>query len=268
MSVHTAFDVLEFVANALNDVGVSELAEQMGLAKSAVHRHLQTLVGRGYLWQNPETLRYRTGIQCHLLGRQAAQAVDLLAAAMPAMEDLRTRLGLTVTLAIGKQAKVMIVERLFGPLPLEIGLRPGSEFSMLHSSQGKIFLAFGSAPFWQRARASPEAEPAHLESLQHQCAIARRQGWAAAPEEIVPGINAVSAPVFDAKGVCVAALTVAGPLRLLPALPGAAQLEVLTGAASRISFQLGCRPPGSATSPGQGQSMPPCPSENRATTSR
>ena len=125
-SVITALDILELVAMGPGEIGVSELASRMGVAKGGVFRHLQTLVARGYLWQNPDTSRYRAGVQCHLLGRMASEAVDLLSAAEQPMRFLRDASGLTVTLATLRRGKVLVVERLFGKMPLEIGVRPGS----------------------------------------------------------------------------------------------------------------------------------------------
>ena len=75
-----ALDVLERVASAGEEVGVSELAVQLGTTKGSVFRHLKTLVERGYLSQNPQTSKYRLGIQAYVLGQVAASGIDLLVA--------------------------------------------------------------------------------------------------------------------------------------------------------------------------------------------
>ncbi|MCF5724136.1 helix-turn-helix domain-containing protein, partial [Pseudomonas syringae] len=62
-SVQLAFDVLEHVASVIGDIGVSELSQQLNVTKGTLFRHLQTLVERGYLSQDPTTSRYRLGVQ-------------------------------------------------------------------------------------------------------------------------------------------------------------------------------------------------------------
>lgn len=232
-----------------SELGVSEVAEHLGVAKSGVHRHLQTLVARGYLWQNPQTSRYRAGIQCHLLGRVAAESVTLLSAAEQPMRLLRDAFGLTVTLATPKASKVLIVERLFGTMPLEVGVRPGSEFDLHATSQGKIFLAFGKPALWTALEA--RKLPAHTEHtvsdhkrLSQLSQVVKSQGWAMAAEETAIGINAVSAPVFDVKGNCVAALTIVASIQHLPRKPPRELIAKLQLEAQAISAQLGYRPEG------------------------
>ena len=48
-SVHLAIDVLEAVAFSDDELGVTQIAERLSMTKGSVHRHLQTLVERGYL---------------------------------------------------------------------------------------------------------------------------------------------------------------------------------------------------------------------------
>jgi len=245
-SVTTALEILELVAMSPAGMGVSDVAEKVGVTKGGVYRHLQTLVAHGYLWQNPDTSKYRAGVQCHLLGRLAAESLDLLSAAEQPMRALRDTVGLTVTLATYRSGKTVIVERLFGTKPLEIGVRPGSEFEVHASSQGKVFLAFGHRAIWAdlEGRALKEVTGhsiLDLEKLARQCARAKTLGWAAAPEETLIGINAVSAPVFDAKGLCAAALTLVGSIQYLPREPLSEQVESLIAAAQAISAQLGYR---------------------------
>lgn len=245
-SVATALEILELVVMSPAELGVSEIAVHLGVAKGGVHRHLQTLVSRGYLWQNPQTSRYRAGIQCHLLGRMAAESVTLLSAAEQPMRQLRDTFGLTVTLATPRGSKVLIIERLFGTTPLEIGVRPGSEFELHATSQGKVFLAFGKPSLWKtlegrKLPAPTEHAITNVADLAQQCEKIQSQGWAMAAEESAIGINAISAPVFDAKGACIAALTMVASIQNLPRKPAKDMVARLQEAANAVSTQLGFR---------------------------
>ena len=56
-SVASALDVLDVLA-AHEELGVSAVAREVGVAKSSAHRLLTTLVGHGLVEQNPETGHY------------------------------------------------------------------------------------------------------------------------------------------------------------------------------------------------------------------
>src|SRR4051812_30222369 len=91
-SVLLALDVLEAVAFSGEELGVTQLAERLGMTKGSVHRHLITLVERGYLVQNSATTRYALGPKSRLLARLAPDA-DLVLLAEGPMRELRDRLG-------------------------------------------------------------------------------------------------------------------------------------------------------------------------------
>ena len=67
-SVGLTIDILERM-RTLTEVGISELANWLQTTKPTIHRHLQTLVERGYVVRNPINSRYSLGISSYLLGR-------------------------------------------------------------------------------------------------------------------------------------------------------------------------------------------------------
>ena len=65
-SVATALDVLECFA--LDDeLGVSDIARRLGIAKSTAHRLLSTLCSRGLTEKNPDSGQYRLGLHLSLI---------------------------------------------------------------------------------------------------------------------------------------------------------------------------------------------------------
>ena len=70
-SVGLALGVLEAIAFSGEELGVTQLAERLNVTKGSVHRHLITLVERGYLVQNSLTARYSIGAKGRLLARLA-----------------------------------------------------------------------------------------------------------------------------------------------------------------------------------------------------
>jgi len=66
-----------------------------------------------------------------------------------------------------------------------------------------------------------------------------RLGYGAAPEEVALGLNAVAAPIFDAKGACVAAVAIVDTMQYLPEKVRPADAAQLIEAAREISRNLG-----------------------------
>src|SRR5260370_9475701 len=91
-SVQLALDVLEAVAFSGEELGGTQLADRLDVTKGSVHRHLLTLVERGYLVQNPVTTRYALGPKSRLLARLAPDA-DLVRIAEGSMRELRDAFG-------------------------------------------------------------------------------------------------------------------------------------------------------------------------------
>jgi predicted ArsR family transcriptional regulator len=52
-----------------SDLGVSDIARRLGIAKSTAHRVLTTLAGRGFIEQDPDSGRYRLGLHLYELGQ-------------------------------------------------------------------------------------------------------------------------------------------------------------------------------------------------------
>lgn len=243
-SVQLALDVLEQVAAASGEIGVSELALKLSTTKGSVFRHLKTLVERGYLSQNPATSRYRLGIRAYVLGQAAASGIDLLSASADAMRDLREELGLSVVLSVLEGGRLTVVTTSLGKASLEIGVRPGTELSMHCNAQGKLALAHSDKLLAQLVHGAPlqrftEHTVVEVAELQRQVHEARARGYALAIEEETLGICALAAPIFGATHELTGTLALVGTLQHIPRVPPALYVEAVRRAALRISWNLG-----------------------------
>jgi DNA-binding IclR family transcriptional regulator len=242
-SVEVALNVLEAVAFSGDEVGVTQVAERLKLTKGSVHRHLITLVERGYLTQNPVTSRYAIGPRSRLLARHAPDS-DLVQLAAGPMRELRDQLGHSVVLSESTSSGALILSMVRGTAAIEIGVRPGSELPFHSSAQGKVLLAFAPRPQLQRALARPlQSFTSHTvvdaKQLEEELSRVARLGFATAPEEAMLGINAVAAPIFNDKDICAGALSLVGSIQYLPAEPDADSVAALKAAAGQISRMLG-----------------------------
>jgi DNA-binding IclR family transcriptional regulator len=242
-SVQLAIDVLEAVAFSADELGVTQIAERLNVTKGSVHRHLQTLVERGYLAQNAATSRYLIGPKSRLLARHAPEA-DLLHLAEGSMRQLRDVLGQTVVLSEMTPRGALVLATLPGISPIEIGVRPGSELAFHATAQGKVMLAFAPRPFQARVLARPlerftDKTIVSPRKIEQELQEAMRVGFASGPEESMLGLNAVAAPIFDARDACVAAVAIVGSIQFLPEKARPSDVAHIIDAAQQISRKLG-----------------------------
>ena len=248
-SVQIALDVLETLAFANEELGVTQLAQRLKLTKGSVHRHLLTLVERGYLVQNPTTTRYALGPRSRLLAHHAPDT-DLIQLAAGAMRELRDQLGHSVVLSESTPRGALVLSMVPGSAAIEIGVRSGSELPFHSSAQGKILLAFAPRPQQLRILARPlQSFTPHTvvdpKPLEDELLRVTQLGFATAPEQAMLGINAVAAPIFDDADSCAGALALVGSIQFLPAEPDTNSISALKAAAGQISRMLGHRRAGS-----------------------
>ncbi|HWK95303.1 MAG TPA: IclR family transcriptional regulator [Pseudolabrys sp.] len=242
-SVQLAIDVLEAVAFADGELGVTQIAERLNVTKGSVHRHLQTLVDRGYLAQNPSTSRYMIGPKSRLLARHAPDD-DLVFVAEGPMRQLRDALDQPIVLSEMTPRGALVLHKLAGSSPVEIGVRSGSELTFHASAQGKVMLAYAPQPFRERVLARPlqrftEKTTVSPRKLEHELQEVARLGYASSPEEVALGLNAVAAPIFNAQDACIAAVAIVGSIHSLPEKARAHDVSLLIEAARQISRKLG-----------------------------
>lgn len=220
-SVERALDVLLCFAGEPGGLGVTQIAEKVGLYKSTVHRILAALESRGFVRQDPSTGRYHLGLKVLELASVYLTSGDLPAVAYAEMLALRDEAQETVSLYVRDGTERVRVQRAEGPLTVRRVVGLGERLPLYLGASGKVLLAW--APPVERTRLLDQILPpgfdrAALESALEQ---ARAQGWAQSQEEREDGVSSVAAPVIDRMGRCVAALAISGPVhRFDPARVG------------------------------------------------
>jgi len=243
-SVALALQVLETLAHAKGDMGVTELASALGTTKSRIHRHLRTLVSLGYISQSEETERYRIGARLIALGTAASGSADFTSVAQPHMRVLRDLTGQAVSLGQVEATGIRILTTLHGNMQIEVGVKPGSLLGFCNSAQGKVALASMSTA--RRRELVPAVIPAATEfTITDPAALAKHideiaeRGWATAPNETMLGLNALACPIFNADHEVVATIAIVSLTQYIATPPKPDQIAAVRDAARRISAELG-----------------------------
>jgi DNA-binding IclR family transcriptional regulator len=236
-SVAAAMAVLDCFAHE-EELGVSEIARRLGVAKSTAHRLLTSLAAAGLIEQNPETGRYLLGMRLYELGQLAMARNHLRAMALPVLADLRQRSGLTVQLAVPDGGDVLYTERLETTLGVALLRRTGRRLPAHTTSSGKAIAAFNPAFAETRRRLGfPARTPATLttpEQFEVVLAETRRRHGAISFDEATTGISSCAAPLHGPAGEAIASVSLVGPTAAFRR-QGAHFLQLVTAAAAQLS---------------------------------
>jgi IclR family acetate operon transcriptional repressor len=244
-AIERAVAILNAFSAERPELGVTELADLLGLHKSTVHRFLVNLETAGLVERNSRTARYRLGLRIFELGGLVLQQMNLWDEALPFLEGLVRDSGETGHLAVLDGGEAIYIEKVEARRALRIPSAMGRGYPAHATSLGKVLLAHlpgeeleaviaerGLARYTPRTiitRGALEAELARI----------RRDGFAVDREEYDEGLVCIGAPISDHTGHVVAALGIGGPgTRVTPA-----RLEELgalvMAAAGGLSRRLG-----------------------------
>jgi DNA-binding IclR family transcriptional regulator len=213
-SVDHALTVLEILREE-DSVGVTELADQLGVAASTAHRLLATLAERDFVVQDRDDRRYRLGDAAQGLRREIA-AEECAYLARETLLTLARTTEETVNLAMLDGRVALYVDcvpaRYRGAIPSRAGMRAAAHCS----SAGKALLAdFPQAAVdrllpGERLTVRTEATIATKPRLARELRSVRRCGYARDVEEWEVGTLALAVPV-RVRGAQRLALSIAAP---------------------------------------------------------
>lgn len=107
----------------------------------------------------------------------------------------------------------------------------GARLPMTAGSAAKVLLAYSDP-------ATAQAVLADAVFTDRALTEVRRRGWAQSVAEREPGVASVSAPVRDAGGAVIAAVSVSGPIDRLGRQPGARWAEDVLAASEALTARL------------------------------
>lgn len=241
-----ALAILEKIAFADRPLSQVDIAADLGMVKSAAHKHLHTLEEASWVSRDGVSGRYHLGPVAWLVGQSAARFAELTRAAETAMETARDETGLSVVLSAVSGRTLNVVATLPGTHAIEIGVRRGSALELHSSAQGQIALAFGDRTHLERVcKSELAALTPHTitrpDALRERVRETAKRGYAIAPEETLPGLNGIAAPVFDHSERLVATAALIGSVQHLAPEPDGVHVEALLGLSRTISRAQGHR---------------------------
>lgn len=227
--------------------GVTALAKRLGLTKTIVFRLLNTLEQRGFVVREGDQPVYSLGYRMGVLGERAGHQNMLLAAARPVMESLREETSENINLIVREGQQSLVVATLAGRHAIRIFALAGRH-GPLHAGGGSM-LMLAWAPHTVRNAVLSEPLPRYTDDtitdpieLRDRLELIRAQDFNISVNDLDEGAFSVAAPIRNAAGDVVAAISVAGAIVRLDDSRQAQYLELARAAGREISRKLGVGP--------------------------
>lgn len=239
--------VLEALAKSDQPRGVAELARELDMTKSNVHRLLSTLVAQSFAQRHAATGTYEASIKLWELGAQVAGRLDVRKIAAPHLTDLKRRTAETAHLSILDGHHMVYIDRVETDQYVRTYGRIGARAPAHCTGTGKVMLAHATADIVSAAlkdleRYTPRTIT-NVAAMKTELNRVREQGYAVTKEEWRSGVWSIAAPIFGPTGTVVAGIGISGPAeRVRPRLLKEFKPIVIETAAA-VSERMGARLP-------------------------
>jgi DNA-binding IclR family transcriptional regulator len=226
-------------------LGLSDLADRVGLAKTTVHGLLRTLQDHGLVEQHLDSDKYQLGPQLLQLGNSYLDLNELRSRSLAWSELLATRVGEAVRVGVSHTSGILVVHHVFRPDSSLQVLEVGSLLPLHATALGKALLAYLDDESLEDVLALPLPKltgHTHVSAaaLRKELAGIRELGYAVEREEALLGEGGVAAPIFDRRTEPIGAVGIAGPKqRLLRRAKLEETASAVVEAARGISRDLG-----------------------------
>jgi DNA-binding IclR family transcriptional regulator len=243
-SIDRATAILKALASGPRRLGVSELAERLGLARPTVHGLLQTLQAHGFVEQDRHSDKYQLGPGLLQLGYSYLDLNELRARSIGYADRLAARAGAAVRVGVMHGSNVVVVHHVFRPDAAFGVLEVGLQLPLHASSLGKAILAFSPEQVVEDLLSDPlpKLTKRTLEAagLRRELLTIRDQGVATERDEAVLGESSAASPIFDHGGHAVGAIGVVDATeRIFPRGLAKGLVAAVGEAARGVSRELG-----------------------------
>lgn len=251
-SVEVGFPLLAALVDAGKPLTLRDLAQAAGMTSAKAHPYLVSFIRVGLVQQDGITGQYELGPFALQMGLVSLQRLDPVRVALPEIAQLQTHIGHTLGLAVLGSHGPTMIHMVEASYPVHVNMRKGTVMSMLHTATGQVFAAWlppRVAEHYIRREAGDAAviagrhPPSAVTYAEVEARLAdiRVHGMARAIGNPLPGVDALSVPVFDNTGNITLALTCLGPSGLFDVSWNGAIAGPLRESARRISEKLGYR---------------------------
>ncbi|KPU97037.1 IclR family transcriptional regulator [Variovorax paradoxus] len=257
-SIEVGGQLLRALVHHGRPMALKDLAREADMTPAKAHPYMVSFGRLGLIEQDRASGHYLLGPLALQLGLISLQQADPVHIATPAIAQLAQQTGHTIALAVWGARGATIVRTAESPSPVHVNMRHGTVFSLTNTASGRVFAAYLDAErvrelleaerLRQKQRKAEPAPPAGMPPVQplpswadfeRQLQEVRAHGISRSDGEVIEGVSAMAAPVFDHTGAIVLAITAIGPAGIFDTTWDGAIGTALKGCADAVSQRLG-----------------------------
>jgi len=204
-TVQRCLQLLEILSGESEGLALGEIAQQMELPKSNVHRLLASMITSGFVKQDSASQRYLLTLRLTTLGFRFLTATGIIDLCQPVLDRLAARTAELVSMTITEGDRISWVANAQGSRTgLRVDPRMGREVRVHTTASGRVWLAGTSTEFTMRilvkqgfgdpSEVGPNA-PMTVEAFLAALKQTREWGYGLAIEEDEPGTSAIAVPI-------------------------------------------------------------------------
>lgn len=210
-SVQTAMQIIRILQEK-ESVGVTELANELGLSKGPTHSHLATLRQENYVVKEGD--EYRLGLRFVDIAHHVKSQYGIYDIVQTEVDTLAEKSGEVALFTVEEQGKGVCLYRQSGENAVRTQLYVGYRNDLHHTAVGKAILAHKD---YEEILSDTELESVtdhtitDKERLMAELEEIRETGIAYNREETISGLAGVGAPIRSQDGSVYGAIAVIGP---------------------------------------------------------
>ncbi|MFC1593318.1 IclR family transcriptional regulator [Candidatus Neomarinimicrobiota bacterium] len=212
-----ALDVFELLSENPQGLTISEISNQLSIPRNSIFRITTTLFNNGYIDRNDELRKYTLSFKMLTVGMKALTDPALIEVALPVMHNLQKKYKETVPIGIIKDDKGVILEEVTGTHAFRFVLEPGKSFNLHTSAPSKAIIAYlpkhDQDILINNIKFKRFTDRTIIKKQDFLCTLqeVKKQGYAIDHAEEIEGMHCLGAPIFNRKGLPIAAVWITGP---------------------------------------------------------
>lgn len=216
-AVEQAIRIMLFLADSgSSPQSLTDICREVGIHRSKAYSILNTLVGFGLVKKNPNRRGYTLGLGLLTLVGKMLENLNLPQLLEPILYDLAKKAGATVALGVISDDKTFVVAQFEGAPGLGVSAPIGHVTPITYGAHGKVIAAFLPEQELDQLLKKQDlffyGKPDKFDKVRFMDEITqcRLDGFAIELGDMIPGMNAIAAPVLDQDGRPIGYITVVG----------------------------------------------------------
>ena len=244
-AVEKALSIIDLLGTSSEGKRLTEIARDLGLPLSTVHRLLAVLRKTGYVSKDATSGRYVLGTKLLRLQVQVMGSLTLTRTALPVLRRLANQLEGAANLSILQLGRVLYLESVPSDRSISLYTPPGKTAPAHCTAMGKVLLAHLDQEDLEAALAANPLERFTEQTITCRSALVRElerirsEGFAIDNQEWVSGVRCVAAPIRNHAGEVIAAVSISAPAAQISGERQCEVVRAVTEASHEISAALG-----------------------------